>query len=149
MIEMAIGVGVTAILAVVGWTSQRLIAKLDRIDVMVRGDGNGTPGIGERVRDVHAELKSAREAEATERSVIAKELKISIESNDAAHRSISDGLESVTSKLRSHAAAEEQHLTDVYDKIMIVGNRLDEHSEGEEERLVSVLIRMRKELCTD
>jgi hypothetical protein len=37
-----------------------MISKQDKLDLLVRGDGNGCPGIGERIRDVHQEVKHVR-----------------------------------------------------------------------------------------
>ena len=42
------------------WAAKRLFAKVERVDVLIRGDGNGNPGINERIRDVHTEVKEVR-----------------------------------------------------------------------------------------
>ena len=60
MIEIIIGFGATAVCGIVAWTGKRLVSKIDRMDVVVRGDGNGAPGLGERIRDVHQEVKYVR-----------------------------------------------------------------------------------------
>ena len=51
----------TAALGGAAWAAKRLFAKVERVDVMIRGDGNGTPGINERIRDVHVEVQGVRE----------------------------------------------------------------------------------------
>ncbi len=58
MIEIILGIAATSTVAIVAWTGKRLVTKVDRIDVVVRGDGNGSPGLGERIRDVHQDVKS-------------------------------------------------------------------------------------------
>ncbi len=62
MIELAIGIGATSIIGAVAWTGRRLILKLDRMDVVIRGDGNGVLGLGEQIRDVHGDVKSVGKA---------------------------------------------------------------------------------------
>ena len=46
----ASGTGVAA------YVGRRLMAKLDGMDKVLRGDGNGNPGLGEQIRGVHTEL---------------------------------------------------------------------------------------------
>ena len=58
MIETIIGIGIVATLSVVGYIGQRVLTSVDRIDLVVRGDGNGNLGLGEKIRDVHQEVKA-------------------------------------------------------------------------------------------
>ena len=57
MIEIIVGISATVATGIVAWTGKRLVSKVDKIDVVLRGDGNGTPGLGERIRDVHADVR--------------------------------------------------------------------------------------------
>jgi len=58
MIEVIVGISATVATGIVAWTGKRLVSKVDKIDVVLRGDGNGNPGLGEKIRDVHAEVKN-------------------------------------------------------------------------------------------
>ncbi len=42
------------------WLGRRLVGKVYSMDKAVSGDGNGKPGLGERLRDVHAEVQHVR-----------------------------------------------------------------------------------------
>jgi hypothetical protein len=53
-----IGTALTGALAMTAWGIRRMISKQDKLDLLVRGDGNGTPGIGERIRDVHQDVST-------------------------------------------------------------------------------------------
>ena len=57
MVIGSIGAVGSGLLGMTAWGVRRMITKQDRLDLLVRGDGNGTPGIGERIRDVHQEIK--------------------------------------------------------------------------------------------
>ena len=57
MVIGGIGAVGTGFLGMTAWGVRRMITKQDKLDLLVRGDGNGTPGIGERIRDVHQEIK--------------------------------------------------------------------------------------------
>jgi len=37
----------------VTWAARRVVSKVDAMDLVVRGDGNGNPGLGEKIRRVH------------------------------------------------------------------------------------------------
>ena len=56
MIDIIVGCAAAGTLTVVGYTGKRLLTKMDRIDVVVRGDGNGAPGLGEKIRAAHQEI---------------------------------------------------------------------------------------------
>ena len=58
MIDIIVGIAATSTFAIVAWTGKRLVSKVDKIDTVIRGDGNGNPGLGEKIRDVHSEVKS-------------------------------------------------------------------------------------------
>ena len=58
MIEVIVGISATIATGIVAWTGKRLVSKVDKIDTVIRGDGNGNPGLGEKIRDVHAEVKT-------------------------------------------------------------------------------------------
>ena len=60
MVVGSISVVGAGFLGMTAWSARRLFAKVDQVDVLIRGDGNGTPGINERIRDVHAEVKATR-----------------------------------------------------------------------------------------
>lgn len=47
-------------LGTVGVGVKRVLSKLDAMDAVVRGDGNGNPGLGEKIRDVHAEVTEVK-----------------------------------------------------------------------------------------
>jgi len=57
MIEIIVGISATVATGIVAWTGKRLVTKVDKIDVVLRGDGNGNPGLGERIRDVHSDVR--------------------------------------------------------------------------------------------
>ena len=57
IIETIVGIGVATGIGVVGYVGKRVVNSVDRMDVVVRGDGNGNPGLGERIRDVHQEVR--------------------------------------------------------------------------------------------
>ncbi len=42
------------------WIGRRLVSKVDRMDKAVRGDGNGSPSLGEQIRNVHSEVRHVR-----------------------------------------------------------------------------------------
>lgn len=54
----SIGTAGTGFLGITAWGVRRMIGKQDKLDLLVRGDGNGIPGLGERIRDVHQEVKA-------------------------------------------------------------------------------------------
>lgn len=54
------GTGFTAASGGAWWGVRRLIGKVDSIDVMIRGDGNGTVGVVRRLDSVHKEVVGAR-----------------------------------------------------------------------------------------
>ena len=58
MTEIIVGCAATAVVAIVAWIGKRIVGKIDQMDVVVRGDGNGRLGLGEKIRDVHAEVKT-------------------------------------------------------------------------------------------
>ncbi len=60
MIETIVSIGIVTTLGVVGYVGKRIIGSVERIDLVVRGDGNGSLGLGEKIRDVHQEVKNVR-----------------------------------------------------------------------------------------
>lgn len=56
----AAGTGAATTLGGIAWGIRRVIQKVDNMDTLIRGDGNGNPGINECIRDVHAEVREVR-----------------------------------------------------------------------------------------
>ncbi len=54
----SIGSAGAGLLGMTAWGVRRMIGKQDKLDLLVRGDGNGKLGLGERLRDVHQEVSS-------------------------------------------------------------------------------------------
>ena len=54
------GTAGTAALGGIAWGIRRVIQKVDTMDTLIRGEGNGNPGINECIRDVHAEVREVR-----------------------------------------------------------------------------------------
>lgn len=55
-----LGAAGTGALGMTAWGVRRLIGKVDKMDTLIRGDGNGGKGFGEQIRDVHADVLSVR-----------------------------------------------------------------------------------------
>ena len=53
LVEGLILLGATGAFGSVAYSAKRIMGKLDGIDKVLRGDGNGNPGLGEKVRNVH------------------------------------------------------------------------------------------------
>jgi hypothetical protein len=76
----------TGFLGMTAWGVRRMITKQDKLDLLVRGDGNGNPGIGERIRDVHQEIKSVgtklnehvEESQGWQERIVAQEAKCEV-----------------------------------------------------------------------
>jgi hypothetical protein len=58
--EGLILLGATTLVGAVAAVGRRVLSKLDGIDLVVRGDGNGNPGLARRLDLVHAEVKETR-----------------------------------------------------------------------------------------
>lgn len=58
--EILVGTAATAFLGVTSWAGVRMVGKIDKMDLVIRGDGNGNPGINERIREVHTEVSHTR-----------------------------------------------------------------------------------------
>ena len=58
IILLLLTVIVTGVSAGLGWGMKRMICKIDNVDLLLRGDGNGNPGISEKIRDVHDEVSA-------------------------------------------------------------------------------------------
>jgi len=58
IVETIVGISATAVIGVVGYTGKKLLTKMEGLDLILRGDGNGNPGLGEKIRDVHQEVTS-------------------------------------------------------------------------------------------
>ncbi len=54
------GTGAAGTLGGIAWGIRRVIQKVDIMDTLIRGEGNGNPGINECIRDVHAEVREVR-----------------------------------------------------------------------------------------
>jgi hypothetical protein len=56
-----VGTAGATFMGLTAWGVRRMIGKQDKLDLLVRGDGNGNPGLGERIRDVHQEVTGVKE----------------------------------------------------------------------------------------